>query len=100
MRTILLAAAIAFTPCVGAPFGAYAIPLMIFAFFGGLKRGSSGPTPPVAAEALLSLADVVPPVLAAIESDGARHANANRHALSSNVRKRGGISLSSAYGVS
>src|SRR3954451_15301326 len=99
MRTILLAAAIAFTTCGGAPFGAYAIPLMIFAFFGGWKRGSSGPTPPVAAEAL-SLPDEAPPVLAAIETDGTKHANRSMQALSSVVRKRGGISLSSAYGVS
>src|SRR3954447_25916472 len=99
MRTILLAAAIAFTTCGGAPFGAYASPFTILAFFGGLKRGSSGPTPPVAAEALSPPEDA-PPVLAAIDTDGARHAKANRHALSSSVRKRGGISLSSAYGVS
>src|SRR3954453_3946052 len=99
MRTILLAAAIAFTPCVGAPFGAYASPLMIFAFFGGLKRGSSGPTPPVAAEAL-SFPVEAPPVLAAVETEGTRHASRSRQALSSVVRKRGGISLSSAYGVS
>src|SRR3954468_20103107 len=100
MRTIWFAAAIAFTTCGGAPFGAYASPLMIFAFFGGLKRGSSGPTPPVAAEALLSLPAVEPPVLAAVDTEGTRHARTSKQALSSVVRKRGGISLSSAYGVS
>jgi hypothetical protein len=39
-------------------------------------------------------------LVAALAPAGARHAEARRHALNSNVRKRGGISLSSAYGVS
>src|SRR4051794_11541645 len=99
MRTIFFGGAVAFPPRGGAPWGASAIPLMIFAFFGGWKRGSPGPPPPVAAETL-SLPDEAPPVLAAIETDGTKHANRSMQALSSVVRKRGGISLSSAYGVS
>src|SRR3954454_10712116 len=100
MRTILFAALIEFTTAGGAPFGAYAIPLMIFAFLGGLKRGSSGETPPVAADAFWSEPELAPPVLAASAEAGERHASNSRQAQSSIVRKRGGISLSSAYGVS
>jgi hypothetical protein len=38
--------------------------------------------------------------LAARAPAGAMHASASRHTQSSDVRIRGGISLSSAYGVS